>query len=206
MKSLRAKQLAECRDGSPPRSRIRDPVGSWRAVQDPKSADQDPKSAAEDAPERAERAERVMVPYLITVMGKSGKLLLNIAPETKRKRELQLFFNRGRVDDGIQSTRSALRNMLSIEFNNIVCINAFKGYYLAVQPDHTDQDIPWYNTAPRYKSNIGSLQYVALEQIAMFANENQVVMGPRFVSYIDEVEQYFKLCSIVSAERAAGAQ
>jgi hypothetical protein len=166
--------------------RMGTPAGSWRAQVD----------------KEVMAVEKAMTPYFITVMGRDGKLLLSLcqAPGDERRRglELHIFHNKGKVDDGIQVTRSCLRNMLSCEFDKVVCINAYRGYFLAVQTDHDARNIMWYRTNPRYKSSIGALEYVALEDIGEYASKHKALVGPKLASYLDEVENYFNICKEVA--------
>lgn len=140
------------------------------------------------------------VPFFITVMGKDGKLLLNVVPDKKRRKEVQIFYNKGRSDDGLQVVRSCLRNMLSIDFEKIIAVNVYKGYYLAIQTNHTNHNTRWYHTDPRYKSNIGILEYVSLDDINEFANECNATIGPKIVNYFDEVSNYIHICQEIASE------
>ena len=170
--------------------RISTPAGSWRAHVD------------KDETPVPRPIEKAMTPYFITVMGRGGKLLLSLCqvPGEERRRglELQIFHNRGKVDDGIQVTRSCLRNMLSCEFDKVVCVNAYRGYFLAIQADHDAHNIMGYRTNPKYKSCIGALEFVALEDIVAHAAKNKALVGPKLASYLDEVENYFNICREVA--------
>jgi hypothetical protein len=170
--------------------RIGTPAGSWRAQVD------------KDVMAVPRPIEKAMTPYFITVMGRDGKLLLSLGQspreDCRRSLELQIFHNKGKVDDGIQVTRSCLRNMLSCEFDKVVCINAYRGYFLAVQTDHDARNIMWYRTNPRYKSSIGVLEYVSLADIGEYASKHDALVGPKLASYLDEVENYFNICREVT--------
>lgn len=173
--------------GEEHRTRIKTPAGAWR--ESLRAAPQEARLSA-----KPEKCEKAMSPFLVTVMGAGGKLLLNVVENGRNQREIKIFCNTGRVDDGLQITRSCLRNMLSVEFNEMVCVNAFKGYYLAVQTTHTDQNTRWYATVHRYKSNIGNLSYVAVQDIGQFASDHGARIGAKIIDYLDEVEKYIKVC------------
>lgn len=134
------------------------------------------------------------VPFFVTVLGAKGKLLVNVYPNRNGKREVQLFFNKGKYDDGMQIVRSCLRNMISFNFDKIVAVNVFRGFYLAVQTDHTNESTHGYSTNPKYKNNIGLLEYVDIEYLQEFADDCNATISPKLIQYCDEFRSYIQTC------------
>jgi len=146
-----------------------------------------------------EQAKVKNVPFFITVMGKGGKLLLNVYPNKSGQREVQLFFNKGKYNDGLQIVRSCLRNMLSFDFDKIVVVNVYRGFYMAIQTNHTNESTQGYHTDKKYKNNIGLLEYVDLDDIEEFADECSAIINPKVMSYLDEVRKYIQICKEVTS-------
>lgn len=144
-------------------------------------------------------AKEKHVPFFTTVMGKGGKILLNVYPNRSGRREVQIFFNKGRYDDGLQIVRSCLRNMLSVEFQKIVAVNVYRGFFIAIQTNHTDDSINGYHTDKKYKSNIGLLEFVDLDYVEKFAEDCDAVISPKVLSYLDEVRKYVNICKDVAS-------
>jgi hypothetical protein len=140
------------------------------------------------------------VPFFVTVMGKGCKILMNVYPNRAGDAEVQLFFNKGRYDDGLQIVRSCLKNMLSVDFDKIIAVNVYRGYYMAVQTDHTQNTVSGYRNNPRYRSNIGHLKYVDIDDIYKFAADNKAVINPKVLYYIEEVKKYIQICKEISSE------
>jgi hypothetical protein len=141
-----------------------------------------------------ENPKEVRVPFFITVMGANGKLLLNVYQNRSGKREVQLFFNKGKYDDGLQIVRSCLRNMLSFDFKQIIALNVFRGFYLAVQTSHNNESTQGYQTDVKYKNNIGLLEYVAMDNLHEFAKDCNAVINPKLEQYFGEVRDYIQTC------------
>jgi hypothetical protein len=145
-----------------------------------------------------EKNAETYVPFFITVMGENGKLLLNVYANQKGKREVQLFYNKGNYNDGLQIVRSCLRNMLSFDFKNIVALNVFRGFYLAVQTCHNKESIRGYYTNPKYKNNIGLLEYVDMNDIHAFAKDCNAIVNPKLEQYCEELLDYIQTCKNIA--------
>lgn len=145
-----------------------------------------------------ENFKSIEVPFFITVMGKNGKLLLNVCIDQRDKKDVKLFFNTGKYDDGLQIVRSCLRNMLSFDFKNIVALNAYRGFYLAVQTSHDNSSIRGYNTDPKYKNRIGLLDYVDIDDIQEFAYNCNSHITPKLSQYCEEVRNYIRTCKEIA--------
>ena len=171
---------------------------SWRS--DEKTPVSSPKPTFHHDPRRdlvlriKEKPKEAGVPFFITVMGENGKLLLNVYPNRSGKREVQLFFNKGKYNDGLQIVRSCLRNMLSFDFKQIVAVNVFRGFYLAVQTSHNNESTQGYHTDSKYKNNIGLLEYVDMDNLQEFADDCNAVINPKLKQYCDEVRAYIQTC------------
>lgn len=145
-----------------------------------------------------EKFKSSRVPFFITVLGKDGKILLNVYPNRNGRREVQLFFNKGRYDDGLQIVRSCLRNMLSFDFKKIVTINSYHGFFLAVQMNHTNESTQGYRTDKKYKNGIGLLEFVDLDEIEEFAEECSALINPKVILYLEELRKYVCICKEVA--------
>lgn len=145
-----------------------------------------------------EKPTEADVPFFVTVLGAKGKLLVNVYPNRNGKREVQLFFNKGKYDDGMQIVRSCLRNMISFNFDKIVAVNIFRGFYLAVQTDHTNESTHGYSTNQKYKNNIGLLEYVDIDYLQEFADDCNATISPKLVQYCDEFRSYIHICTEIA--------
>jgi alpha-L-fucosidase len=145
-----------------------------------------------------EKPKDVRVPFFITVMGENGNLLLNVYQKHDGKREVKLFFNRGKYDDGLQIVRSCLRNMLSFDFKQIIALNVFRGFYLAVQTSHNNESTQGYQTDTKYKNNIGLLEYVSMDNLYEFAKDCNAVINPKLEQYFREVRDYIQICKDIN--------
>jgi hypothetical protein len=138
------------------------------------------------------------VPFFVTVMGENGKLLFNVCTNRNGDREVQLFFNKGKYNDGLQIVRSCLRNMLSFNFIQIVAINVFRGFYLAVQTNHNNESTQGYNTDSKYKNNIGLLEYIDPQNLQEFADDCKAKINPKLKQYCEEILIYIKMCKDIA--------
>lgn len=178
---------------SPTRPRTRENRTSWRS-----EATMTPSDRRKAILDKMDNVHEKHVPVFTTVMGKGGKILLNVYPNNQGQREVQIFFNKGRRGDGRQLSRSCLRNMLSIDFQKVIAVNAYHGFFLAIQTSHSDESVHGYHTDKKYKSNIGLLEYVALDDIEDFADECSAIISPKVREYLDEVRNYIDICKEVA--------
>ena len=140
-------------------------------------------------------------PFYITVMGENGKILVNVVKSTNSGRtEVQVFFNKGNYKDGHERVKQCLLNMLSNKFENIVAIDATKGHYLAIQPTHNQDCIHWYRTNHKYKSNIGTLDFVDIDRIHEFADLHEAFANPVIQEYFESVKIFIETCKTVANE------
>ena len=137
--------------------------------------------------------------FFSTIMGRGGKVLLNIVVNKYGDRDVQLFHNRGVINDGLQISRSCLKNMVSYNFDNVVCINSYYGFYLAIDTTHSNENIPNYETNKKYISKIGLLEYVDICEIYEFAGTHDAFVSKKIQCYISELKKYVANCKKVAS-------
>jgi hypothetical protein len=80
--------------------------------------------------------------------------------------------------------------MLSREFDRIVALNVYNGFFLAVQTEHDNIDVHTYQAHVRYSSNIGHLEYVHIENIREYADMHNASVNAKVLQYVEVLKKY----------------